>query len=542
MKTLRLLLSTFVVLAIAPLKAQTIQYAVVSDYPTLIANIFGIQCDGVSNVQITGSPAAIGRFENGQAFGLNSGLALSTGELLGSNQASSVFYSSVLNTAPDNDIAQFGTMNGQIPTNFDATAISFDFTPSTSDSISFSYMLASEEYPEFSNSSFTDRFLFLVSENGAAATNIAFVPGTTIPVEINSINQTVNAQYYVDNLSGMNANTFVFDGYTVPLTATFYAQVGSTYHIKLVIADVSDAAFDSAIFLDEQEAYNTISGSILVNNTIGQGVLEVFNFVQDTLVAAPVQTLIVNNGTFNADSLSSGLYHVRFTPDTSLYPNTPPVYFTSGSDWTTATAIGLPCFLTAAGLSTDSLNVLNGSGTISGTVSIDTSFLKSLSVPFENASVYLHDQSTNALIAFTRTNSNGSYQLNNIPSGTYYIRLDVPYLPQLNNHALTILDNQTLLGADFDVLTDGIHALNNTYLSVNETALASHSIYPNPVQDELTITSNHDSSYTLRAINGQIIQQGTLSAGLTHVSMDQLTNGLYLITFDSGETLRITKK
>ena len=137
----------------------------------------------------------------------------------------------------DNDIILYGNLSGQGAYSYDAIAVHFDFTPIISDTIRFNYIFASEEYPEYSNTTYNDRFLFLVSENGGTPVNIAQVPGTTTPVEINSINQIVNSQYYNDNSIGSNSVNFVFDGYTVPLEAKFFAQVGNTYHIKLVISD-----------------------------------------------------------------------------------------------------------------------------------------------------------------------------------------------------------------------------------------------------------------------------------------------------------------
>src|SRR5690606_20391596 len=153
----------------------------------------------------------------------------------------------------DYDIIQYGNLTGQGASSHDAIAVHFDFTPIVSDTIRFNYIFASEEYPEYSNTTYNDRFLFLVPENGGIPVNIANVTGTRITVEINSINQYVNPQYYIDNMGGPNSANFVFDAYTVPLQAKFYAQVGNTYHIKLVISDVSDGVYDSAIFLDEQE-------------------------------------------------------------------------------------------------------------------------------------------------------------------------------------------------------------------------------------------------------------------------------------------------
>jgi hypothetical protein len=220
---------------------QSIQFAPVTNIDMMIANIFGIQCGSVSNVQVTAAIDQIGRFEYGGTIGLNSGLVMSTGAVTGGNQASSAFSSATLITPGDADIDAFGAAAGQSFPSYDAGFIEFDFTPIASDTVRFNYILASEEYPEFANTSFTDRFLFLISENGSPFINVATIPGTTTPVEINSINATVNPLFYIDNSTSLN---FVFDGYTVPLEAKFFAQAGGSYHVKLVIADVSDSSYD----------------------------------------------------------------------------------------------------------------------------------------------------------------------------------------------------------------------------------------------------------------------------------------------------------
>lgn len=529
----------------APAQTTAIQFAPVSDYSTLIASIFGIQCEGVSNIQVTAAPQAIGRFENGQALGLTNGLALSTGYLTGSNQASQVELSTDNSQPGDVDIANYGTLNGQVANNYNAVVITFDFTPVFSDTIHFSYVFASEEYPEYVNTNYTDRFLFLVAENGGTAANIAFIPGTTTAVEINSINQFVNTAYYIDNTlsSSPTYNNFAFDGYTTPLTAEFYAQVGSVYHIKLVISDVNDGIMDSAIFLDEQEAYSTIAGTVNVNNAPAQGVLEIFNFLHDTILATPIETLTITNGTYNVDSLATGLYHVRFTPDPALYPNTPPVYFTSGSDWTTATTISLPCFLSSAGVYSDSLPVLNGSGSISGSIVIDTSFLKSLNVPLEQALVYLHDLTTHELLAFTYSDAQGNFVFQQVPAGSYYIRLDVPYIPQVNKHQIDLPDNQHITGADFAVQNDGIYALNNLYLDLETYETTSFTLYPNPTCNSLSISASNGSyGYQLTDLNGHVVLSGKGQPGIHRLYLENIAPGMYLFKTTTGYTQRIVKQ
>ena len=523
--------------------SQTIQFSPISNLDMMIANIFGVQCDGVSNAQMVAVPQQIGRFENGGILGLNSGLVLSTGIITGSQQPSSVFNNTFLGTSGDVDIANFGSLAGQNPTNYDACIVEFDFTPTLSDTISFTYVLASEEYPEYANSSFTDRFLFLVSSNNGPYSNIAFLPGTTIPVEINSVNATVNPQYYIDNLLGPNAGNFVFDAYTTPFLAKFFAQTGVTYHIKLVIADVSDSSFDSAIFLDEQESYNDINGLLTVNNSPAEGTLEVFNFVTDTLLAQPVQTIAVTNGTYLADSLQTGMYHVRFTPNPALFPGVAPLYYTNGDTWATATAIGLPCFLNSGNISLDTLSALSGSGVITGNIIIDTSYLKSPTVAFENALVKLYNQS-NQVIAFTYSDANGNYQFTSVPTGVYSIKLDVPYIPQVNVHSISLVGNDVIIGADFSILSDGIIANDNLELGVNEVVQYAVEMYPNPAKDKVVFSNDSNSpiSYELITINGMIIQKGNIGIGKSTLDVQNLSEGMYFVNIGGKELRKLVVK
>lgn len=524
-------------------QAQNIQFAKVNNLDMMIANIFGVQCDGVSNVVLMSVPLQVGRFENGSSIGLNSGLVLSTGIVSGSEQPSGMFNSINFGTMGDNDIAQFGSLAGQNPSNFDACRVEFDFTPSVSDTIRFTYVLASEEYPEYSMSNYTDRFLFLVSENGSPYSNIAYLPGTTTPVEINSVNQFINPQYFIDNTAGPNAPYFVFDGYTTPFEAKFFAQVGSTYHIKLVIADVSDNVYDSAIFLDEQEAYNDIDGDLTVNGLPAEGTLEVFNFVGDTLLAQPVQTIQVSNGNYLADSLQTGMYHVRFTPDPIAFPGVAPLYYTNGDTWSTAEAIGLPCFLDNGNINSNTLPVLSGSGMILGNIGIDTSYLKIMLQPMEGALVKLFNAS-NQVISFTYSDVNGNFQFQSVPTGAYYIKLDVPYIPQVDVHAINVAANEVVSGADFSILPTGIFAIDNLQLGITEQELIYVDVYPNPAGEKFTIRNNGDKQITFEilTIDGQLVETGLLGLGENSIKTANLSNGIYFVKLGQNDLRKLIIK
>lgn len=196
----------------------------------------------VSNVKINCATLAIGTFTGTSNVGFEKGIVLTTGlatSAKGPNDKTNAGRN--LNRSGD---LQLDTLTGS--ETFDGCAIEFDFIP-TCDTLKINYVFGSEEYPEYATKSFTDVLAFFVSGPGITGTrNIATVPGTTLPVSVNSINATTNSQYYVSNTSGTSIQ---YDGFTTPLIATQSVVPHSTYHLKIVIADGTDAIYDSGIFI-----------------------------------------------------------------------------------------------------------------------------------------------------------------------------------------------------------------------------------------------------------------------------------------------------
>ncbi|TDP61432.1 choice-of-anchor L domain-containing protein, partial [Flavobacterium dankookense] len=140
-----------------------------------------------------------------------------------------------------------------------ATVLEFDFVPLT-DEMSFDFLFASEEYGTF-QCRFSDAFAFFLTNVTAAtpAINLALVPGTSEPISVTTIRDDsqlpicdeANPTYFGFNNEGGNAGSAAinFNGQTKLMTATSPVIPGNTYHIKLVIADLDDQQFDSAVFL-----------------------------------------------------------------------------------------------------------------------------------------------------------------------------------------------------------------------------------------------------------------------------------------------------
>jgi gliding motility-associated-like protein len=235
--------------------------------------LIGGNCFDVSNIQAIGPDQGRGRFFGGaSSIGIEEGIVFSTGNIrniLGPNNRPNT--GSNLDADGDPDLRQL--VNDQAIN--DAVGIQFDFVP-TADTVRFRYVFASEEYCEWVGDDFNDVFGFFISGPGIngpfsnGAENIALIPGTTNPVAINNVNRELNDQYYIDNTpqgqpqgagnpttcgnlldqDGFAIELIEFDGYTAVFEATAVVIPCETYTIKMVIGDVIDANYDSAVFLE----------------------------------------------------------------------------------------------------------------------------------------------------------------------------------------------------------------------------------------------------------------------------------------------------
>jgi hypothetical protein len=234
----------------------------------------------ISNVSFTGADNAAGNFTGGggaSLIGFNSGIALGSGSIQtpagadpcnkgveGPNQCDG-------NTTPNgtpgdadlNQLSGFSTV--------DAAVLEFDFVPEFGN-VQFKYVFSSDEYNEYANSSFNDTFAFLV--NGQ---NCALVPSTSAPVGVNTINggnplgtDPQNPTLYRNNdlSDGGGSIDTEMDGLTVVLNCNASVNPDTTNHLKLAIADASDQALDSNVFL---QTGSLVSGTQVSTTLSGGG-------------------------------------------------------------------------------------------------------------------------------------------------------------------------------------------------------------------------------------------------------------------------------
>jgi len=207
--------------------------------------------------------------DGGSAYfdGSGSNIGLASGVLLSSGMAASAI-------GPNNSTGVGGTCSGAPgdpdvqmvagTSTFDACILDFDIVPTCSQ-VSFTFVFASEEYPENINNEFSDAMVITISGPGFVGNqNIALVPGTATPIRVGTVNHVQNNAYYVGNSGGA---TVQYDGFTVPITATANVQACETYHIKIAVADAADCIFDSGLFIEENSFDCGVNNAIVTQFT-----------------------------------------------------------------------------------------------------------------------------------------------------------------------------------------------------------------------------------------------------------------------------------
>lgn len=364
----------------------------------LVENVllgFGVTA---TNITYNGSPVNAGIVQGnvtffdsqGTTFPIGSGVLLTTGNGVGAVGPNNI--GSFTNNAPPTpDVSTDPHLNAiaaAAPTN--GAVLEFDFVPS-GDTISFNYVFGSDEYPEFSPSTFNDAFGFFLWGPGitgpfalggypAGGANLAIIPGTTTPVTINNLGPGAGQfpQFYVDNQNGAAYGTAIqYDGTTVTLSANASVQCGQTYHIKLAISNVGDQAYDSGVFLQAnsfaseavQVAVATVSGDTTVIEGCSTAELQFIrpqSQLGDTLIINYDISGTATNGT-----------------DYPLLPN--PITFLPGDDTLTLTidpiADGIPDNMEYITITTTTISVCGDTIISSGTLWIIDSVDIDVNVP-----------------------------------------------------------------------------------------------------------------------------------------------------------------
>jgi gliding motility-associated-like protein len=227
-----------------------------------INNLVGL---GVSygGVSFQGDAQAIGFFTGASGnLGFGSGIIMATGPVAEAVEPG--FFGSL---DADEALTDMPDLTNMVPPTCvfgganDGSILEFTFVPQSTP-VSFRYIFASDEYPNWVCSQYNDAFAFLISGPGIVGTqNLALVPGTNDPITISTINNgnvggsgsaanepciLTNSQYF----NSAPPTDIYYNGFTEVLTAVADVIPCSTYTLRLLIADYCDTGLSSAVFLE----------------------------------------------------------------------------------------------------------------------------------------------------------------------------------------------------------------------------------------------------------------------------------------------------
>jgi len=193
------------------------------------------------------------------------GVILTTGNINNIFGPNNTEASTTINNFPGDPLITSLTGNSS----FDACILEFDVVP-VGDTLRFNFTFASEEYDEYVGTPFNDFFGFFISGPGIIGDpgldgleNIAVLPGTNTPININTVNNgnpdlgvsPSNPEFYVANGLGLSS-PIQYDAWTTDLFAQKQVTPCDTFSIKLVIADVADPEWDSAVLIEAIQSNN----------------------------------------------------------------------------------------------------------------------------------------------------------------------------------------------------------------------------------------------------------------------------------------------
>ncbi|WP_147676422.1 T9SS type B sorting domain-containing protein [Algibacter pacificus] len=266
---------------------------------------------------------SFGYFEKGQSnFPFNHGIVLSTGDAnaAGNSKNTATLNDGTTEWGTDIDLETALGVTGTL----NATSVAFNFI-SASNHIQFNYILASEEYYANFPCDYSDGFAFLIRKANStdAYINIAVLPGTSTPVNTNTVHPDIvgfcnaeNEEYF----NGYNLGDTNFNGRTNVLSASANIEPNVLYEIKLVIADYKDKNYDSAVFIEGHsftssvnlgEDIQTCASSEVLNADIGNPEATYSWFLNNTKITDATQS--------NLNVNESGNYEVVIEIPFSTY-------------------------------------------------------------------------------------------------------------------------------------------------------------------------------------------------------------------------------
>jgi len=223
-----------------------------------------------------------------------------------------------------------------------------------------------------------------------------------------------------------------------------------------------------------------------------------------------------------------GTYYVKaaLLPAHPMYASYIPTYYDSAALWSSANAIVVGNsnifnldFSLLAGTNTGGPGFVGGSVIGGGN--------RGEGDPVANAQVFITDMNDN-VVAFTRTNAQGAYEMTGLAYGDYKMYVDILNKTSYPNIFTLDEGNEGLENANFLVYADYIRPESPT--GVESIVLSSAKLFPNPAKNQLTIQSeNHIQQVVIYSVLGEQMIQTKANSNALNIDLSELASGQYIV-------------
>ena len=177
--------------------------------------------------------------------------------------------------------------------------------------------------------------------------------------------------------------------------------------------------------------------------------------------------------------------------------------------------------------------------------------------PVADADVYLLYKPVNTPAIIEQTDASGYFSLNNIPAGNYKIQVDIPGLPQVTTHHITVNPFDTLF-PDVNFIVDtteiikdygwGIYADSNLVYGIGSPLSLQHpfSVYPVPFSYNIYLESYISAPMILEwySVDGKMIfaYEANINEGRNRLKIPfNDEKGIFYLKVVSGNNVYVKK-
>ena len=357
-------------------------------------------------------------------------------------------------------------------------------------------------------------------------------------------------------------NTIYSDSAAIDFQAIGGDEYGGCYVIGEYKGDLSmldedemeiELPADTGMFIAKYNYSVSVSGKVVNDegNEIPEGWMKLFGYTFRTRSAVADSVQINPDGTFNFDDIPLGKYILVAETDFNDGRKYAPTYFVSGSHWVDADHLILDEPVNQANI----IIIMNpvagapGENEIGGLVlevDEDDIFKSTEAKPRRKGRANLargRPKSDYDIVAIADINEYGNFFFTNVPDGTYEVIIEIPGLPHIDYHEITVQGGQYigelnyLVGEETITVTELTPITEDTF---NEDV--NFVIYPNPSNGLIAIAGKDDfqiEAVQIIDVQGRVIEQ--VDTPSLMVQIDNLSAGMYVAKISSGKGTDVLK-